>query len=249
MLTGHVIYGVGGRRRYACTPLDEHTLFRVGAEPDALLPGALAPGEDNLTAADLPDLPLIDYELILAHLYAASFGEIIGQNVDCSECRKKFAVEFSLPDWVGNVRAAVTRDQGTFDGGRYSLPTRRVLGQVARDPVALAQRLWQGDNALPPDRIAAFEAHLARACPILRDEIEAPCPRCNEIVRHRFVLRRHLAQRLQARLRALLADIHVLAASYHWSARDILALPLRTRTALVDMVRAGTRQRRALAAG
>ena len=60
MLTGHVIYGSGGRRRYACKPLDEHTLFQLGAEADVLLPVALSPGDGDLTAADLPDLPLVD---------------------------------------------------------------------------------------------------------------------------------------------------------------------------------------------
>ncbi len=242
MLTGHVIYGSGGRRRYACKPLDEHTLFQLGAEADVLLPVALSPGEGDLTAADLPDLPLVDYELMLAHLYLATFGDKIGQNVDCPGCGKKFGVEFLLPDWVAGVRAGVDRDGAGFDGGTYLLPTRRLLAAGPRDAAALAQRLWQSETPLAEDRLAAFEAHLARACPIFVDEIEAPCPRCGETVRHRFALRRHLVKRLEARLQSLLGDIHVLALSYHWTARDILALPARTRTALVDTIRARRRQ-------
>lgn len=249
MITGHVIYGVGKRRRYACRPLDERALFRLGADPDRLMPRVLVPGEDGLTAENLPDLPLIDYELMLAHLYAGTFGETIGQNVDCSDCGKKFSVEFSLPAWVGQVRGAVAPDEGgAFEGAPYALPTRAILKTVARDPGALARRLWQGETALAPERMAAFEAQVAKACPILTDDIEAPCPRCGEVVRKRFVLRSHLASRLRVRLQALLSDIHVLASSYHWSAADILGLPRQTRTALVDTIRLQVQRRRALRA-
>ncbi|MBB3232246.1 hypothetical protein [Halomonas stenophila] len=237
MMTGHVIYGVGKRRSYSCRPLDEQALFRQGADPDRLMPLAIVQGEDSLSSEDLPELPLIDYELMLAHLYVGTFGATIDQNVDCPDCGKKFSVAFSLNAWVGGVRRAVAPDEGrAFDGAPYALPTWAILKSVKRDRSALASRLWQGETALPPERIAAFEAHVARACPILADDIEAPCPRCGEVVRKRFVLRNHLASRLRTRLRALLSDIHVLASSYHWSAVDILDLPRQTRVALIDTI-------------
>lgn len=245
MMAGQVIYGVGKRRSYLCRPLDERTLFRLGANPDRLMPLALVQDEDRLSPEDLPELPLIDYELMLAHLYADTFGATIDQNVDCPDCDKKFSVAFSLDAWVGEVRRAVAPDEDrAFDGAPYALPTRAILKSVKGDRSALVRRLWQGETALPPERIAAFEADVARACPILTDDIEAPCPRCGEVVRKRFVLRNQLASRLRTQLRALLSDIHVLASCYHWSAADILDLPRQTRVALIDTMQLQRRRAR-----
>lgn len=246
MICGHVIYGVGGRRDYACRPVDEQALFRLGADVDRILPLVLVPGEGRLEPEDLLDLPLVDYELVLAHLCAASFGETIGQNVDCAECGKRFSVEFSLSAWVQDVRGAAAAAERAFDDVPFALPTRAILDEAAHTPEALAERLWQGAVPLPPARFGAFEAAVARACPVLADDIEAPCPRCGEIEQKRFVLRRHLASRLRTRLQSLLSDVHVLASSYHWSAADILALPRQTRSALIDTIRLHAQRRRAL---
>jgi hypothetical protein len=246
MITGTVIYGREGRRRYACRAIDERALFQLGADPDRLLPLVLC-AEDPAAIApdDLPHLPLIDYELILAHLCTASFGAIVGQNVDCRDCGKKFAVEVSLPDWVAEVRRGI--DAPAFDGAPFALPTRALVATVGRDARALAQRLRQGD-ALLAESAAAFEAAVAAACPLLADEIVAPCPRCGAEARHRFVLRQHLAGRLRGRLQALLGDIHVLASTYHWRPAQILDLPRQTRTALIDTIRQSLARRRALGA-
>ena len=246
MITGTVIYGREGRRRYMCRPIDERALFRLGAEPDRLLPLVLL-GEDPgaLGPADLPDLPLIDYELILAHLCAASFGATVGQNVDCRECGKKFSVEFSLPDWVGDVRRGIDASAPpAFDGAPFVLPTRALTAGSNRD--SLAVRLWCGDAPVPAGRAAAFEAAVAAACPLLADEIVAPCPHCGEEARHRFVLREHLSGRLRRRLQALLGDVHVLASTYHWRAGEILDLPHTTRTALIYTIRLSLSGRRPL---
>lgn len=237
MIGGKVIYGVGKRRSYLCRPLDEQALFRLGANPDQLMPTALVQGDDRLLPDDLPELPLIDYELMLAHVYAGTFGTTIDQNVDCPDCSKKFSVAFYLGTWLSSIRDAVKPDrERTFDGAPYVLPTQSILKSVKRDQRVLARRLWQGDTDLHPEKITEFEAEVARACPILADDIESPCPRCGEIVRKRFVLRNHLASRLRTWLHRLLADIHVLASCYHWSAADILDLPRQTRVALVDTI-------------
>ncbi|WP_346836692.1 hypothetical protein [Microbulbifer sp. SAOS-129_SWC] len=244
-MAGQVIYGVGKRRNYACRPLDEQALFRLGANPDRLMPLALMQGENNLSPDDLPELPLIDYELMLAHLYAGTFGSAIDQNIDCPDCGKKFSVAFSLNDWVREVRRGLApRRDRIFDNVPYALPTRAILASVKRDRKALAHRLWQGETALRADRIAAFEAEVAKACPLLTDEIEAPCPRCGETARKRFTLRGHLATRLHTWLRTLLSDIHVLASCYHWSAADILDLPRQTRVALIDTIQLQRRRAR-----
>jgi len=250
MVAGQVIYGVDGRRDYAFGPLAERALFRLGADIDRLLPIVIDPGDGRLGADDLPDLPLCDYELILAHFYSATFGETVAQNVDCSHCGKKFSVEFPLGAWVRQVRDTVMRDEArAFDGVPYALPTRAILSSIVPDRESLARRLRPKESPLPPERMAAFEAHIAEACPVLRDDIEAPCPRCGETEHKHFVLRRHLAARLAARLQAFLHEIHVLASSYHWSAADILDLPRQTRRALVDTIRNQSQRRRALGSG
>lgn len=248
MIEGTVIYGIGGRRRYACRALDERALFRLGDDPDRLLASIVADDDPSaLGPADLPHLPLVDYELILAHVCAASFGATIGQNVDCGECGKKFSVEFSLPDWIAQLRGAIDTAGGPrFEGVPFALPTRARMANAGRDKRALVALLWKGDAALAEDRVAAFEQAVAAACPLLADGIVAPCPACGEETRTRFVLREHLATRLRRRFQGLVGEIHLLASTCHWSAAEILALPRRTRSALIETISVSVSRRRAL---
>lgn len=244
-----IVYGVDGRKAYALGPLDENALFRFGADIDRLLPMAMQHRKGFLTSGDLKHLPLVDYELIMAHFYSANFGRTVGQNIDCAKCRKKYAFEFSLPTFAGLIRDEVEADpEQVFEGVPYRFPTLALLADGPRDPGALALALWQGDGDLTGARRDAFEAHLARACPPLQETLEAPCPACGEVQRRRFRLRQHLGVRLLSRLRALLQQIHILAASYHWSPGEILALPHQSRVLLVDTIRTQANRSRARSA-
>jgi hypothetical protein len=93
---GQVIYGVSGHRDYALNALSEAALFEVGDDVDAAVARSLVSGDGRITPEDIPGLPLVDYELIMAHLHVATFGDLIAQNITCSECRNRYAFEFSL---------------------------------------------------------------------------------------------------------------------------------------------------------
>ena len=246
MSQGSLVYGLDGRKAYALGPLDEGSLFRHGANIDRLLSLAVQTSDDCLTGDELQHLPLVDYELIMAHFYSLNFGETIGQNIDCAACRKKYAFEFSLPTFASLIRAEIEADPAQqFQGTPYRFPSLALLTKSPRDPGALASALWGGEGDLPDAKRDAFEAHLAKACPPMQEVLEAPCPDCGEVQRTRFRLRQHLAARLMSRLKQLLQQIHVLAASYHWSPGVVLALPRHSRNLLVDTIRSQAQRSRA----
>lgn len=236
MQTGRAIYGIQGRRDYAFAPITDRVLFALGANVDGLVAEAICPGDDRLGPSDVGHLPIVDYEIIQGHLYIAHFGDIIGRNLDCADCEKKFAVEFSLGTFMAMLADEVTQDRTLeFRGHAYRLPSRAAVSHGSPEQLPLS--LWDGAATAAPSEIEAFEAHLARVCPQLIEDIAAACPRCGRSQSYRFSLRRHLAERLRARLQNLVAQIHILASRYHWTVPDILALGRESRLALVETVR------------
>lgn len=233
---GHVIYGIEGRTSYAFSPLDEQALFASGADPDHLLAAGLIPREGMLGPQDLGALPIVDYELMMAQFAIATFGDGVGQNMNCACCGKKYAVEFSLGTYASLVAKEVRQHDGQdFMGYPLALPSRDAL--ATSGPDGPAPVIWGKDSPLEAQEIAALEDYLQKACPVLQEDISAPCPDCDTVQSYHFVLRKWVGQKLSARFQNLAAQVHLLAAQYHWRVDEILALPRPSRLALVDTIR------------
>ncbi len=243
---GHVIYGIEGRASYALAPLDERALFASGPDPDRLLAAGLIPREGMIEAEDLGGLPIVDYELMMAQFAIANFGDGVGQNVNCTCCGKKYAAEFSLGTYADLVARDVTQHDGQdFLGYPLSLPSRDALASAGPDGPAPV--IWAKDTPLNVDDIAALEAYLQKACPVLQEDINAPCPDCGTVQSYQFVLRDWVVQKLSARFRNLAAQVHLFAAQYHWRVDEIFDLPRPSRLALIDTI--GAQQSRLAPAG
>ena len=97
----------------------------------------------------------------------------------------------------------------------------------------LLQRLIVADNprtliqALDEDDIARIETALEQAAPELAQQLQLACPECGE--QHQVQLDWYRG--IHKPVDELLDQIHRLAANYHWSEQDILALPKQRRTA------------------
>lgn len=233
---GRVIYGVDGRSEYALAPLDERRLFEVGADPDRALEVAVQQGGGRIEPEDLGALPIVDFELMLAHFCIGNFGDVVGHNITCGLCRKKFGVEFSLGTFIGALTAEIVKhDVSDFRGAPLALPTREMI-RHANEQSELVGLVWK--NATPaPEDLSALETYLERACPVLEEDIKAPCPDCATEQSFHFALHDWITAKLKARVKALLAQIHVLATTYHWHFEEILALSRQTRSALIDTIR------------
>ena len=97
----------------------------------------------------------------------------------------------------------------------------------------LLQRLIIADNpralvqALDKEEIARIETALEQAAPELAQQLQLACPECGE--QHHVQLDWYRG--MHKPIDELLDQIHRLAANYHWSEQEILALPKQRRTA------------------
>ncbi len=97
----------------------------------------------------------------------------------------------------------------------------------------LLQRLIVADNphalvqTLDEDEIARIETALEQAAPELAQQLQLTCPECGE--QHQVQLDWYRG--MHKPVDELLDEIHRLAANYHWSEQEILALPKQRRTA------------------
>ncbi|MEO1638491.1 MAG: hypothetical protein AAFU41_04515 [Pseudomonadota bacterium] len=244
---GQVIYGIDGRDRFALTPLDDAALFATGADADQMLAASVAGQEGLIGAEDLGALPIVDYELMLARLGTANFGDIVAQNVTCKDCGKRYAVEFSLGTYADLIAAEVIPHQGgAFQGHTLRLPSRDSL--VKAGPNGPLPVLWDKSGKLAQEDVDAVEAYLSKACPVLQEDIPAACPECDATHHIRFVLRDWIGARLAARYKSVVAQVHLLASAYHWHVDQILALSRTSRMALVQAIRTQRGQTAPLAA-
>ncbi|SCY10797.1 hypothetical protein SAMN05216420_102323 [Nitrosospira sp. Nl5] len=238
---GRCIYGADGRSDYTLAPLNEHLLFEFGADPDRALEAAVQPGVGLIGPEDLGALPIVDFELMLAHFCIGNFGDVVGHNITCGSCRKIFGVEFSLRTFISALTAEIVKhDSPDFNGAPLALPTRDMI-RNANEKSDLVGLVWK--NAMPePGDLSTLEKYLERACPVLEENIRAACPACTTEQSFHFALRDWITAKLKARVKVLLAQIHILASSYHWRFDEILALSRQTRSALIETIRnQGTR--------
>lgn len=87
------------------------------------------------------------------------------------------------------------------------------------DPAWCADPVWQ----------QAFGDALAAESTLVDPALALSCPACGHAWEETFDIARFLAEDLAAAGRRLLDEVHVMALAYHWTERDILALPAARR--------------------
>jgi hypothetical protein len=158
-------------------------------------------------------------------------------------------------DWTSTVRCeacgalmdlplrldAFRRDEDplaiALDGVEIALPTgadQKAWLEAGTDgPAAMQARL------LPPSlagREAEVEAALADADPLTVLAIETGCPECGAANALELDLEATCLALLAMEQRRLVDDVHALAAAYHWSEAEILAVPPRRRRLYLDRI-------------
>ncbi len=221
-----------GQRRH---PIDRALLLGGWACPD-------------LPPSRLADLPLGTLNAALLRLREACFGPEIQTYLDCDGCGARL-------DLVLDAEA-LSSDAGTGDasgelavaGLRFRRPCSRDLAAVAdeRDPEAAALRLLEQCCIERPDGpaidlaglLAAVEDGLEALDPTASIELAVACEVCGHRSIVGFDIGTLLWDEIDARARALLAEVHGLAQAYGWSESEILALSPQRRAVYLEMVSA-----------
>ncbi len=220
-----------GAARHA---LDRSALLTAFARPD-LQPEAVA------------DLPLGEVTASLLRLREASFGPQIHTHVDCERCGQRLSLTLDVRDLL---QAMPNEDGGTrttaLAGLRLRAPSLRDLAAVANQPGAecAARRLLercatQGDAAVLSDaELHDAEGLLEALDPNADLAFTVDCESCGHQGTAQLDAGVLLWDEIDARARALLGEVHLLARAYGWSEGEILSLGAPRRRAYLAMVEA-----------
>jgi hypothetical protein len=237
-------------RGRAAHPVDRALLLLGAAFPDA-------PYER------LARLTIGQRDAALLSLRRAAFGPHLEGYVDCPRCgeRLAFAIEARALALQPATSEPASRTIETAGGLRFRLPSSRDLARVAAEEAeeaaadarrsgggaaarlaelcflgpggrdTLARELAHGEAAL----LAEVEARMAEADPQADVVLDFACGACGESWRAPFDIVAFLWEEVEARALRLLRDVHLLARSYGWPERDILALSDARRALYLEM--------------
>jgi uncharacterized metal-binding protein YceD (DUF177 family) len=161
----------------------------------------------------------------------------------CAACDGEFEVELAL-DTLASAQEAVEADAPAavgWDGTTYRprWPTGDDLRRWHDRPPSDAEivaALGGPDEEAPAELLAAIEASLDAADPLVDAAIRSECPACSEAVELPVDLEGELLALARRDQDELLEDVATLAGAFHWSEHDILALPPRRRRRYLAMV-------------
>ncbi|HET7035606.1 MAG TPA: hypothetical protein VFI42_08000 [Thermomicrobiaceae bacterium] len=145
-------------------------------------------------------------------------------------------VTFRLPTSADLDHAATLARHDAEAGARELL--RRCVARVARGGVPLAL------EALPASARAAIATAMAAHDPQAEIELDLACPSCGAAFSVIFDAATFFLQELDRRGERLLQEVHFLAWHYHWSEREILAMPARRRARYIELLADATARAR-----
>ncbi len=200
---------------------------------------ALAEAAPDTPWAQLADLPLGQRNRAIVELRAATFGPAIAGWLPCPNCAEK--LEFTLDS---NTLQAAPETPKTIDYAEqtFHLPTSRTLAQALLEPDSkqAVQRLIEAGSdasaALEDNQIAELGTLMAEADPLAYPTLAFACDLCGAAWEEPLDLVHFLWTELEARVRRILRDVHILARAYGWSEATVLALSDQRRALYLEMV-------------
>jgi hypothetical protein len=188
-----------------------------------------------------------DREALLLHLRRLTLGETIPCVLRCPApgCGEKMDLDLRVADLlVPPAAEAEEWHEAVFDGCRVRF--RRPTGADQEDAAGLAhtdleaavglllRRCVEGTvNGVVAERLPDL---LSELDPQAELTLELACPVCGHELSTVFDAGGHVVQELLAQGLRLYREVHLLAFHYHWSEREILALPGRKRRLYLDLL-------------
>lgn len=212
----------------------------------ALLLGSLA--LPDYPVRNLPDLPLGKLNTALLELRAASFGARLDAYIDCAGCGGRMELALNLDEFLALANRTDGSGEIEVDGVRFRAISSRDLAMVARecDVEAASDKLRSLCCLAEPsadgvDRVRIAEeldARMEELDPLADISLGVQCDLCGKSGSASLDIGALLWEEIEARARALLTDIHLLASAYGWTEPDILALSPTRRAIYLQMVQA-----------
>jgi hypothetical protein len=188
-------------------------------------------------------------EALLALLHESEGGELLALTIRCEAvaCGARFEIELPYAALTVGSAAGGTIEVQRDDGGPLSLrlPTGEDLRAWRAWPSANRERAADAVLAtlrvageLRPDDEARAAAALTEADPLVAFSVFCACPSCGHDAEREVDLEDVVLQRLAARQRALLREVHALASRYGWTECDILAVAPARRARYLELIEA-----------
>jgi len=184
---------------------------------------------------------------LLALLRETEGAEVMAIGVQCAAAGCGARMEIELPHEVfaapAGTRAILRIERDNGDTLSLRRPTGadlrawRALRRASREQAVmgiLASLTVTGDPRLDDaERVATA---LAEADPLVGFSLFCACPTCGDEAEHDIDLEGVALQRLAARQRALLYDVHTLAMRYGWTEADIFAVAPARRARYLQLI-------------
>jgi hypothetical protein len=184
-------------------------------------------------------------DALLLRLRQRLFGDAMQAVVACPACAAR--VELSL-SCDGLLALDSSHGEGPFAidiplGGKVvtvQLPaTADLLAiEACETPMAARDLLLQrctGTLAWTADELTRLEAGLASADPLADVELACQCPECARCWTPGFDIARYLWSEVHAWALRFLREVDLIARTYHWHEKDILALSPMRRQAYLEL--------------
>jgi hypothetical protein len=254
LLPGGLVHTGTRRRRGRLRPITgqlEFSLAQVAADDrlayiDQILATAATLDELELTPLLAAQLSEGDRQYLLLRLAAELSGRQRWLSATCRSCGVPLDLDLDLAE-VPVSEAGVDYPRCRVDVGSHTLELRApvssdVAGLRDTDEVAAARALLlhcvleiDGHpptaaelDGLPIEVVERIDAALDELCPAVATRLTTCCPGCDAALELEFDPVEMLTEPGDA-LALLFEEVHVLASRYHWSEKQILALPRERR--------------------
>lgn len=217
-----------------------------------------------LLEAAQPDVPLAQSgaasigrrDAALLQLRSRTFGNRLTGFATCPQCAEPLELNFSVGEILLEEDASMLSDTEItlgIDEYRvvFRMPNAFDLAAIgsADDPPAAESALLQrcilaaykdeaihAVDALPDAVVEAIAARMAEADPQATIELSLTCPACGAQWNAPFDIVSFFWREIDAWAKRILQEVHILASTYGWSERDILALTPERRQVYLELI-------------
>ena len=183
-----------------------------------------------------------------ARSQALAGGEQDPADENTGACHARVDIAFNIDDYLAYHAPAPPRGVSQAEEpGWFRLGGTAVTYRLATcaDQIAVAGRLDAERElvrrCIRPASLSGplrrkTEAAMSRLAPNLFDYIEGICPECQSTIRISFDPQRYVLGEMRERAKFVFEEVHLIAARYQWSEREILALPRTRRARYAELV-------------
>jgi hypothetical protein len=200
---------------------------------------------DRVTASEAAELTVGDRERLLLHLYAENFASKLKLRAECGKCGEQIDADVAVADLLVDTDREPRPDYEFSTEGtslRFRLPRggdQEAAGILARRDIEAACNLLVDrciiEGARDTRAMDELERKFAELDPQAETMVQLVCPLCTA-TSDIFVDAATLIFEQIAPAGRLLDEVDSIARSYHWSEREILALPTARRRAYLERI-------------